>query len=61
MHIGINLYLKWPYKDVTLMFEIKPHNHERYSDMSISEYYSEAAKRLKKLSKMVEHYQKAIS
>lgn len=43
-------------KDVTLMLEIKPDNHEKYKDVSIKDYYAEAAKRLKRFEKMVESY-----
>lgn len=42
-------------KMVTLMLEIKPDNHKRYEGMSIKDYYSEAASRLKQLDKMVEN------
>ena len=45
-------------RDVTLMLEIKPDNHERYADVSIREYYAEATKKLKQLEKLVESYKK---
>ena len=40
-------------RDVTLMFEVKPDNHEKYANVSINEYYKEATKRLKRLEEMV--------
>ncbi len=45
-------------RDVTLMLEVKPDNHERYNGMSVREYYTEAAKKLKQLDKMIENYKK---
>ncbi|MBQ2967817.1 MAG: sugar phosphate isomerase/epimerase [Clostridia bacterium] len=41
-------------RDVTLMLEIKPGNHEKYKDLSAKEYYAEATKRVKKLSELVD-------
>lgn len=43
-------------RDVTLMLEIKPDNHEKYKDVSIKEYYTSAAKRIKKFTDMVDSY-----
>ena len=43
-------------KDVTLMLEIKPDNHEKYVNISIKDYYAEATKRLKQFEKIVESY-----
>lgn len=43
-------------RDVTLMLELKPVNHEKYKDVSIKDYYTEAAKRVKKLAAMVDYY-----
>ena len=43
-------------RDVTLMLEVKPDNHERYSAMSPSEYYAAAAKSIRRLSGMVDEY-----
>ncbi|MBR2884362.1 MAG: sugar phosphate isomerase/epimerase [Clostridia bacterium] len=43
-------------RDVTLMLEVKPDNHERYKGMSVREYYTEATKKLKQLDKMIDSY-----
>ncbi len=43
-------------RDVTLMLEVKPGNHERYHNMSIKDYYAAAAKSLRKLASMVDGY-----
>ena len=43
-------------RDVTLMLEIKPDNHEKYKNMSIKDYYTEAAKRIKRFAGMVDRY-----
>lgn len=43
-------------RDVTLMLEIKPDNHEKYANMSIREYYADAAEKLRRLEKMVEDF-----
>lgn len=43
-------------RDVTLMLEIKPDNHERYKDISIRNYYTAAAKSIRRFAGMVEHY-----
>ena len=43
-------------KNVTLMLEVKPSNHPKYADVSIKDYYSAAAEKLKQLKKMVEGY-----
>ena len=40
--------------DVTLMMELKPDNHEKYKDMSIRDYYTAAAKSVKRLAALVE-------
>ena len=45
-------------KDVTLMLEVKPGNHERYKDISIQKYYAAAAYSIKKLAAMVEAYRR---
>ena len=45
-------------QDVTLMLEIKPDNHKRYDDISINDYYAEAAKRLRQFEKMAESHKK---
>lgn len=42
-------------RDVTLMLEIKPDNHEKYKDVSIKDYYAAAAKSIKRFAKMVEN------
>lgn len=47
-------------KDVTLMLEVKPDNHERYANVLIKDYYSLAAERIKQLEKTVEFYKKQI-
>ena len=41
-------------REVTLMLEIKPDNHEKYKDISIKDYYAAAAKSVKRFAKMVE-------
>ena len=41
-------------REVTLMLEIKPDNHEKYQDISIGDYYAAAAKSLNRLAEMVE-------
>ena len=41
-------------RDVTLMLEIKPGNHEKYKDVSIRDYYAAAAKSVRRLAEMVE-------
>ena len=41
-------------KNVTLMLEVKPDNHPRYADISITDYYLMATEKLKKFKKMVE-------
>lgn len=41
-------------REVTLMLEIKPDNHEKYRDVSIKDYYAAAAKSIKRFAKMVE-------
>lgn len=43
-------------RDVTLMLEIKPDNHERYKNVSISDYYTAAANSIRRFARMVEHY-----
>ncbi len=45
-------------RDVTLMLEIKPDNHERYKDVSVKEYYRAATESVCKLAAMVETYKK---
>lgn len=45
-------------KDVTLMLELKPDNHERYADMPMQEYYAKATEKLKQLNLLVEQYKK---
>lgn len=45
-------------RDVTLMLEIKPDNHSLYADVSIKDYYAEAAKRIRKFEIMVENFKK---
>ena len=42
-------------RDVTLMLEIKPGNHEKYKDVSIKDYYAAAAKSVRRLAEMVEN------
>lgn len=42
-------------REVTLMLEIKPDNHEKYKDVSIKDYYAAAAKSVKRFAKMVEN------
>ena len=41
-------------RDVTLMLEIKPDNHEKYKNASIGDYYTAAAKSLRRFAAMVE-------
>ena len=41
-------------RDVTLMLEIKPDNHEKYKDVSIRDYYTAAAQSLRRFAAMVE-------
>lgn len=41
-------------RDVTLMLEIKPDNHERYKGVSINDYYAAAAKSIKRFGLMVD-------
>ena len=41
-------------RDVTLMLEIKPDNHEKYRDMPLREYYAAAASSLRRFAAMVE-------
>lgn len=43
-------------KDITLMLEIKPNNHPKYSNMSVKEYYSVAADRIKRFASMVDNF-----
>lgn len=43
-------------QDVTLMLEVKPGNHDKYKNVSIRDYYAEAAKRIRRLAIMVEGY-----
>ena len=43
-------------RDVTLMLEVKPDNHKKYDGMSVREYYSLAAKKLRRLDEMIENY-----
>ena len=43
-------------KDVTLMLEVKPDNHERYANVLIKDYYSLATERIKQLAKTAEFY-----
>lgn len=43
-------------KDVTVMLEIKPDNHEKYKDVTVMEYYTLAAKRVRKFAEMIENY-----
>lgn len=43
-------------RDVTLMLEVKPDNHEKYKDISVKDYYAAAAKSIRKLAAMVESY-----
>lgn len=45
-------------KDVTLMLEVKPDNHERYANVSINDYYERACKSLKQLKALVDEYKK---
>ena len=40
--------------DGTLMLEIKPDNHPKYADVSVRDYYREAARRVRKLAEMVD-------
>ena len=47
-------------KDVALMLEIKPDNHERYKNVSIKDYYAAAAKSIKKLDAMVESWKSQL-
>lgn len=47
-------------KNVTLMLEVKPDNHQRYANVSIKDYYSSAAEKLKQLKKIVEIYKNQI-
>ena len=41
-------------REVTLMLEIKPDNHDKYKNMPLREYYAEAAKCVKRFAAMVE-------
>ena len=41
-------------REVTLMLEIKPDNHEKYKDMSIRDYYTAAARSARRLQTMVD-------
>lgn len=41
-------------REVTLMLEIKPDNHEKYKDMPLREYYAAAASSLRRFAAMVE-------
>lgn len=43
-------------RDVTLMLEVKPDNHEKYKDVSIKDYYAAASKSIKRFEKMVDRY-----
>lgn len=47
-------------KDVALMLEVKPGNHKLYENMSIRDYYKEAAKRITRFGNMVDSYKKQI-
>jgi len=47
-------------RDVTLMLEIKPDNHEKYKDVSILDYYTAAAKRIRRFRAMVEKAKDAL-
>lgn len=40
-------------RDVTLMLEIKPDNHERYKNVPLRAYYAAAAKSIKRFAQMV--------
>ncbi len=42
--------------DGTLMLEIKPGNHEKYTGITINDYYRKAAERARRLADMVEGY-----
>ena len=42
----------------TLMLEVKPDNHEKYTGLSIKEYYAAAAKSVRKLAEMVDSMRK---
>lgn len=42
--------------DITLMLEIKPQNHEKYKKMTVLEYYTAAAKDIRRFADMVEKY-----
>ena len=48
-------------QEVTLMLEIKPDNHKRYADISINDYYAEAAKRLRRFEKLTESHKKGCN
>lgn len=41
-------------RDVTLMLEIKPDNHEKYRDVPLGDYYRSAAEGLRRFAAMVE-------
>lgn len=41
-------------REVTLMLEIKPDNHEKYKDVSIKDYYTAAAQSVRRFAAMVE-------
>lgn len=43
-------------RDIVLMLEIKPDNHEKYKDVTIQDYYRAAAQSVRKLAAMVESY-----
>ena len=47
-------------REVTLMLEIKPDNHEKYKDVIIKDYYRAAAQSIRKLAAMVDVYKKEI-
>ncbi|MBQ7328324.1 MAG: sugar phosphate isomerase/epimerase [Oscillospiraceae bacterium] len=42
-------------RDVTLMLEVKPDNHEKYKNVSIKDYFAAAAKSIKCFAEMVEN------
>ena len=41
-------------RDVTLMLEVKPDNHEKYKGVSTKDYYAAAAKSIRRFAAMVE-------
>lgn len=45
-------------RDVTLMLEIKPDNHERYKNIPIRDYYAAATESIKRFARLVDAYRK---